>query len=585
MTKMRRSITKRILSILLTAILLTGMMPIGVFAESISSGATNETVKYTFIADGGLIKESDKSLALRETAKAPTVFAITFDESNTANVDTGIATFTADSFSSVNSNVSTFSLEENAIEYYGRSALEAMSNSTALLYAYDKITAGIGASEAEISVYNGTNAITEAEIKTVLDAYRRDHTEHFWIGNSYFISQTTATVISLLPTYIMSGTELETAKKTFDDAVDEMLSGITSVMSEYEIEKLLHDRLAAKITYVETSNAHNAYGAIVEGKAVCEGYAEAYQYLLQRAGLQSFIATGATNPATGTSEGHAWNIVRIGGKYYHVDLTWDDQGEYLFYAYFNKTDTRIKEDHVITETAYALPVCNSEAADYFTVNGGKMATFDAATVGTMLKNNGLTARVYVTGDKTAFIEAFKTNIRTVATQAGVSGKFSYGYASLGREYILTILSLGGYTVSGTATGFCNDIDDVTIQLIKSGTANVAYKTTVKGKSASYSITGVAAGTYTMKVMKQNHVTREYIVTVGSSNVTQDVTVYPMGDVNGDGAVDILDLIRLKMINTKTAVAENGTSADINGDGSEDAIDLVDLRKKLLGFVV
>lgn len=160
-----------------------------------------------------------------------------------------------------------------------------MSNSTALLYAYDKITAGIGASEAEISVYNGTNAITQAEIKTVLDAYRRDHTEHFWMGNSYSISYTTATVISLRPTYIMSGAELETAKETFDDAVDEMLSGITSVMSEYEREKLLHDRLAAKITYVETSNAHNAYGAIVEGKAVCEGYAEAYQYLLQCAGL------------------------------------------------------------------------------------------------------------------------------------------------------------------------------------------------------------------------------------------------------------------------------------------------------------
>lgn len=543
MTKTRRSITERILSILLTAILLTGMMPIGVFAESISSGAIDETVKYTFIADGGLIKESDKSVELRETAKAPTVFAITFDESNTANVDVETATFTADSFSSVNSNISTFSLEENAIEYYGRSALAAMSNSTALLYAYDKITAGIGASEAEISVYNGTNAITQAEIKTVLDAYRRDHTEHFWMGNSYSISYTTATVISLRPTYIMSGAELETAKETFDDAVDEMLSGITSVMSEYEREKLLHDRLAAKITYVETSNAHNAYGAIVEEKAVCEGYAEAYQYLLQCAGLQSFIATGTSaNPATGTPEGHAWNIVRIDGRYYHVDLTWDDQGEYLFYAYFNKTDTRIKEDHVITETAYALPVCNSEVADYFTINGGKMETLDTAIVGTMLKNNGLTARVYVTGDKTAFIEAFQTNIRTVAAQAGVSDSFSYGYAQLGREYILKIIS-SGYTVSGTATSFSYDMDDVAIYLIKSGTTNIAYKTTVKGKSANYSITGVAAGTYTMKVMKQNHVTREYTVTVGSSNVMQDVKIHLLGDIDGNGTVTIMDAMR------------------------------------------
>lgn len=171
-----------------------------------------------------------------------------------------------------------------------------------------------------------------------------------------------------------------------------------------------------------------------------------------------------------------------------------------------------------------------------------METLDTAIVGTMLKNNGLTARVYVTGDKTAFIEAFQTNIRTVAAQAGVSDSFSYGYAQLGREYILKIIS-SGYTVSGTATSFSYDMDDVAIYLIKSGTTNIAYKTTVKGKSANYSITGVAAGTYTMKVMKQNHVTREYTVTVGSSNVMQDVKIHLLGDIDGNGTVTIMDAMR------------------------------------------
>lgn len=340
MMKTKKSIPKRILSVLLATLLLIAMVPISVFAEDASSGTVDDPVKYIFIADGGLIKE-DVSSVLEKTAKAPTVFAITFNEMNTANVDTETVTFTAESFSSFNNSVSTFALTENAIEYYGRSALAAMTNSTALLYAYDAIVTGIGASETEISVYNGTNAITVDEMKMVYNAYLCDHTEHFWLGSSYSIGYNSKTALSLKPSYVMSGTELETAKEAFNDAVSELLSGITPAMSEYEREKLLHDRLAAKINYVETSNAHNAYGAIVEGEAVCEGYAEAYQYLLQRAGLQSFIATGnGVNTETGDKENHAWNIVRVDGKYYHVDLTWDDQGEYLFYAYFNKTDRR-----------------------------------------------------------------------------------------------------------------------------------------------------------------------------------------------------------------------------------------------------
>ena len=67
----------------------------------------------------------------------------------------------------------------------------------------------------------------------------------------------------------------------------------------------------------------------------------------------------------------------------------------------------------------------------------------------------------------------------------------------------------GYTVSGTATSFNSDTDEVIIQLTESGAAEASYEAVVKGNTASYSIADVPAGTYTMKVMKKNHVTREY----------------------------------------------------------------------------
>ena len=106
--------------------------------------------------------------------------------------------------------------------------------------------------------------------------------------------------------------------------------------------------------------------------------------------------------------------------------------------------------------------------------------------------------------------------------------------------MILMVGLTGVTVSGTATSFNSSTDDVTIQLIESGASEAAYETIVKGNTASYSIAGVAPGTYTMKVMKQNHVTREYTVTVGAENVTQDVEIWLLGDVNGDGTINVKD---------------------------------------------
>ncbi|MGN1116833.1 MAG: hypothetical protein ACI4TH_09705, partial [Candidatus Ornithomonoglobus sp.] len=114
------------------------------------------------------------------------------------------------------------------------------------------------------------------------------------------------------------------------------------------------------------------------------------------------------------------------------------------------------------------------------------------------------------------------------------------------SYYVSTPAPAGVTVSGTATSFNSVTDDVTIQLIESGTSEAAYETIVKGNTANYSITGVASGTYTMKVMKKNHVTREYTVTVGGSNVTQDVKIHLKGDITGDGKVNTSDVNRANL---------------------------------------
>ena len=114
------------------------------------------------------------------------------------------------------------------------------------------------------------------------------------------------------------------------------------------------------------------------------------------------------------------------------------------------------------------------------------------------------------------------------------------------EVVFTMTATG-VEVSGSAVSFQSETEPVTLQLIEQGKADVFKETTVSGGTKSgnkytvdYAFTEVPAGTYTLNVMKKNHVTREYTVTVGTDPVKQDVVIQLLGDVNGDGKVNMKD---------------------------------------------
>lgn len=149
----------------------------------------------------------------------------------------------------------------------------------------------------------------------------------------------------------------------------------------------------------------------------------------------------------------------------------------------------------------------------------------------------------------------------------------------------------GCGVSGNVESFNSGTDPVTIQLIKQGASEAAYETTVTGGTqsenkftASYSFSDVPSGTYTMKVMKQNHVTREYTITVGTEAVTQDVKIHLIGDINGDGKISTMDVGRLNAhIRGKTSLTDyQFACADVNGDGKISTIDVGKLNAHIRG---
>lgn len=140
------------------------------------------------------------------------------------------------------------------------------------------------------------------------------------------------------------------------------------------------------------------------------------------------------------------------------------------------------------------------------------------------------------------------------------------------------------SVSGTVKSYNSTTDPVTVQLFKSGSSSASYNTTVKGNSVSYTISGITPGTYTMKVSKKNHVTREYTITVGAQAVTQNSQIHLKGDINGDGKVNTNDVGKVNA-HIKGVSLLSGyqlACADINGDGKVNTDDVGKLNAHAKG---
>lgn len=125
----------------------------------------------------------------------------------------------------------------------------------------------------------------------------------------------------------------------YEQKVAQILSEqIHEGMEDWQIALALHDYLIVNAKYDESLLKLSGYDLLVNGTAVCSGYTSAYQDLLQRAGIECRYVISEQMD-------HAWNIVKIGGQWYHVDLTWDDPTPnsegFVDHKYFLVTDEEI----------------------------------------------------------------------------------------------------------------------------------------------------------------------------------------------------------------------------------------------------
>ena len=137
-------------------------------------------------------------------------------------------------------------------------------------------------------------------------------------------------------------------------------------------------------------------------------------------------------------------------------------------------------------------------------------------------------------------------------------------------------------VSGSVTSFNDASGDITLWLIPEGLSEPAYETTVKGNTVAYSFADVAAGTYTLRVSKANHVTREYTVVVGNSPIPLDAKIFLKGDLDGDGSVSISDVTTLLNVIAGKTTLQKGVDGDLDADGSVSISDVTKLLNVIAG---
>lgn len=279
--------------------------------------------------------------------------------------------------------------------YYGYTLLSV--NEKAL---YDRLNA------ASLSLTN-TIDLSGADysldtVQKVLNYFIADFPQYFWVYKyEFFYAISKEGIITQLTLFytdgetrdscngnskewtLVSREKIAKQRNLFNQQIHDVLKTISPTGSAFEKEKKLHDYVVSHVTYdndlLEGLNQNSgdskwlchpsftAYGALTQGKAVCEGYAKLFQYLCYETGIPCVPVVGTSN-----QQNHMWNAAQIDGDWYHVDTTWDDCftiANLLFYHYFNLNDLQISEDHSIgidsiSDSIYPPPACSETKYNY-----------------------------------------------------------------------------------------------------------------------------------------------------------------------------------------------------------------------------
>lgn len=235
--------------------------------------------------------------------------------------------------------------------------------------------------------------ISSDKFQTAWDAISLDRPELFYI-DTYKLSLVTKKTIyfgkeslsyTLEP---VDGGKYYISTFTNEEQIDEALAKLNKIVENIKINatgttynkvRYIHDLIIDNVAYAIDQNPNNGnlYGALVNNKAVCEGYADAFKYMLDQLEIPCVEVFGDAVAEDGSTESHAWDYIKMdNGKWYGIDVTWDDPIVYgaggitskTKYRYFLKgSDSFLKshrEDKDVSGTGQSFTYPELSKEDY-----------------------------------------------------------------------------------------------------------------------------------------------------------------------------------------------------------------------------
>ncbi|MBR3646496.1 MAG: hypothetical protein IKN54_08750, partial [Lachnospiraceae bacterium] len=237
--------------------------------------------------------------------------------------------------------------------------------------------------------FESEKAVLKTEAYAAVDAFVKDYPQVYWLsGSKLRFSMSTYTYQDIDGVTIEGSITLRINPSMYfneaQDYLNDVNSGIidaqNAIISQYNITgettqtdilKAIHDYIAKKVTYNNDAAASDGVGyeyahtilpvftdnSSWNNSVVCEGYAKAFKILADRFGIETVIMVGSSINTRGEFENHMWNAAKIEGKWYGVDVTWDDQPNKLYDTYFlagnntiGLTKKTFSRDHIAEST-------------------------------------------------------------------------------------------------------------------------------------------------------------------------------------------------------------------------------------------
>ena len=234
---------------------------------------------------------------------------------------------------------------------------------------FDSITDAIEAYEAssEIVPYR----YSKEELERISKAILLDCTNLFYIDadNIEYYCDNYKTNANLK--YLNTPTNIKKMKMEIEAVSAAAQAYTNEATSDFEKAVALHDFLTKHCTKLTSEkvggSTHTSYGALVEKSAYSDGYASAYKELMNRCSVECITVEGEANGSP-----HIWNIAKLDGKYYHIDVCWDDTdidfiSELNFHGFFMLSDKEISKTHTM-DKFFSVPECNFENNFYIQTN-------------------------------------------------------------------------------------------------------------------------------------------------------------------------------------------------------------------------